>query len=513
MRHRYRDITNRLLTAAVILTSTILLCGCSGRSQSALLDRADSLLATHPDSALRILHAIDRSRLGHGAVAARYAILSSYARYSTGHDDVYDPDVEEALKYYVGRDSDPRLLGTAYFLSGRHKLNDGREFQAVTDLLSAEKYSMLSGDTILIYDVYKGLGDAFNLLGDHSGSSSYYNNGFSLVSNYDEERTEEMRLLSGVQHILLGQDYLGKEQLKMVADYAESHHNDALLSEARSLMVKYSDENRLTGHKDEYDPDANNHDNQIRFLYEYYQQQEDTHRLEGEKRTLVFTIILVSVALVAILVVILLRQRISEMRRDNREKIEALRELHDSLESERLTMASVRKRLEENERELTSMKENLPKSPDPQASNPTADDKDLSELRRRVAVLMKYQFRSIRQLTEAYYSNPGSVRTERDKIEKVIDSVKNNEDLHLSMELLADEESGGMMSAFRKDFPNLQEREYLLFLYLMMDFSPRAISIFQDVKIENVYNRKSSLKRKISSSSCKNKEDYLRMMG
>ncbi len=65
------------------------------------------------------------------------------------------------------------------------------------------------------------------------------------------------------------------------------------------------------------------------------------------------------------------------------------------------------------------------------------------------------------------------------------------------------------MARLRRDVPGLKERDYELYLYLLLDFSPRAISILQGIRTEAVYNRKSVLKRKITESGSESAQEYL----
>ena len=73
----------------------------------------------------------------------------------------------------------------------------------------------------------------------------------------------------------------------------------------------------------------------------------------------------------------------------------------------------------------------------------------------------------------------------------------------------ADKYTNGLFSKFKKDFPKCKDEEYRLFLFLMMGFSARSISLFLGEKIEVIYNRKSRLKAKIKNSDISRKMDYL----
>ena len=52
---------------------------CSGSRENEVFDTAESLMETHPDSALSILKGVDKSQLHSKAARARYALLMSMA--------------------------------------------------------------------------------------------------------------------------------------------------------------------------------------------------------------------------------------------------------------------------------------------------------------------------------------------------------------------------------------------------------------------------------------------------
>ena len=85
-------------------------------------------------------------------------------------------------------------------------------------------------------------------------------------------------------------------------------------------------------------------------------------------------------------------------------------------------------------------------------------------------------------------------------------SEKNNLD---EIEKFVDEKSGGLYTSFKKEFFDFSEDEYRLFLYLMLGFNSRTISVILGQKISAVYNRKSRLKGKIEKGNDQDKEKYL----
>ena len=95
------------------------------------------------------------------------------------------------------------------------------------------------------------------------------------------------------------------------------------------------------------------------------------------------------------------------------------------------------------------------------------------------------------------------------EVENIIQNFTNDSEYLDELARNVDKFSGGMWSSFREDFPKLKEADYRLFLYLVMGFSARSISLFLDEKIEVVYNRKSRLKARIQSSNASRKDEYL----
>ena len=56
---------------------------------------------------------------------------------------------------------------------------------------------------------------------------------------------------------------------------------------------------------------------------------------------------------------------------------------------------------------------------------------------------------------------------------------------------------GNLMADFRKDLPSMQEKDVKLFLFITLDFSGKSISVFLDIPIDRVYNRKNALKKRL----------------
>lgn len=126
--------------------------------------------------------------------------------------------------------------------------------------------------------------------------------------------------------------------------------------------------------------------------------------------------------------------------------------------------------------------------------------------------IFKQKYSIVDKLCAAYYESQG-VRLEKKRIvsevELIIKEFSNDTARLEELETYADNHTEGVCSSFRVDFPNLKDEDYRMFLYLLLGFSARSISLFFNEKIEVIYNRKSRLKSKIRNSSVAKKDIYL----
>lgn len=137
---------------------------------------------------------------------------------------------------------------------------------------------------------------------------------------------------------------------------------------------------------------------------------------------------------------------------------------------------------------------------------------DASAMQSSVNQLFEQKFKSIDELCNTYYVYQGS-QHERAKIYNnvisIISNLSKDRKTISELEAFVNTYKNNLMSDFRCEFPALKDEDYLLFLYIVVDFSSRAISILIGESLPVVYNRKSSLKRKIQQSASPMKERFL----
>lgn len=135
-----------------------------------------------------------------------------------------------------------------------------------------------------------------------------------------------------------------------------------------------------------------------------------------------------------------------------------------------------------------------------------------SAMQQSVNQLFEQKFKSIDELCNTYYIYQGS-KEERTKIYNnviaIISSLRTDKKTITELETFVNTYKNNLMADFRAEYPLLKDQDYLLFLYIVVDFSARAISILIGESLPVVYNRKSSLKRKIQQSQSPMKERFL----
>lgn len=90
------------LSMLMLLLLACCIASCSNHKQQETLNRAESLMEAHPDSALTLLRGIEKSELGSKEEQARYALLMSMALdknyIDTTSFDVLQPAIDYFLK-------------------------------------------------------------------------------------------------------------------------------------------------------------------------------------------------------------------------------------------------------------------------------------------------------------------------------------------------------------------------------------------------------------------------------
>lgn len=122
---------------------------CTHSRQQEALDRAESIMEAHPDSALSILNGIEKSELSSKAVRARYALLMSMALDKNYIDTTTFDVLQPAIDYYLKKGNADEKLRT-YYYKGVIFLNRGDRDQALNSFVKGTHISNQSNDSLAI---------------------------------------------------------------------------------------------------------------------------------------------------------------------------------------------------------------------------------------------------------------------------------------------------------------------------------------------------------------------------
>lgn len=135
------------------------------------------------------------------------------------------------------------------------------------------------------------------------------------------------------------------------------------------------------------------------------------------------------------------------------------------------------------------------------------------DAQKRIHNLLADRFDFLDNLCQILYEKNNSV-VARKQVSKEIDSLieqlsKDEKKLHELSEYI-DIHYDGIMTKLKADFPDMLDMDYRLFLYSILGFSNSAIAMFLgEEKITAVYARRKRLKNKIKAKCVKNGDEYI----
>lgn len=123
-----------------IIIAISLLVGCNKSSPKAVkaLNRAEAVMEEHPDSAFKILSALDTATLCSDADRALYALLYTQARDKNYHNDTSDVLINRAVNYYR-KNNDAQYTMLAHYYKGRIHENAQDYGEALYQLMRGYK--------------------------------------------------------------------------------------------------------------------------------------------------------------------------------------------------------------------------------------------------------------------------------------------------------------------------------------------------------------------------------------
>lgn len=150
-----------LISLAAALMVMIMPSGCRHKTAAwNEMDIAENLIETQPDTALSILSAIDKSRLGDKEERARYALLMSMALDKNYIDTTSFAVLQPAIDYYLKHGTPDEKLRTLYYQACiyRNRGDDGNTMASCIEALNLEGVT----DTLVLARTLVGQGALYD---------------------------------------------------------------------------------------------------------------------------------------------------------------------------------------------------------------------------------------------------------------------------------------------------------------------------------------------------------------
>lgn len=140
----------RILSYCVLILIAVYgLYSCADHRHNDIFDRAESMMESHPDSALALLESIDRDKIGNKKDKARYALLMSMALDKNFVDTTSFDVLQPAIDYYLsGKDTKEKLR--TYYYKGVIHLNRGEKDSAWQSIYRGLELLPASKDSLYI---------------------------------------------------------------------------------------------------------------------------------------------------------------------------------------------------------------------------------------------------------------------------------------------------------------------------------------------------------------------------
>ena len=135
-------------------------------------------------------------------------------------------------------------------------------------------------------------------------------------------------------------------------------------------------------------------------------------------------------------------------------------------------------------------------------------------LKRKYVELYKEKFESLRQLCDNYLLYQDRTDAEKKMYSRVvamINEIRGDKNCIGELESILDKDLDGLMTALRSEI-KAKDVDYSIYAYSIIGFDATTISNLLDLSVNQVYIRKSRIKRQIENSDSENKTRFLEML-
>ena len=240
------------------------------------------------------------------------------------------------------------------------------------------------------------------------------------------------------------------------------------------------------------------HRNFAKIIKDYYDNRLNsaTEELKSEKSLKLLWVILSLIILLISVALLLYRDRLLKQKMSR--YIDMAQSLKATLYEKSNTISQLESIQKDNQQQMVRLS--------------ASQNRAKYDARQSIQRILSSKFDILDQLCVTYYETQGKTYEKKriyEKVIELIDGIRNDSDIARNLENAVNESMDRLIQRFRDDFPALNESDVQLFTLYVLGFSPRAISIMQGISINNVYTRKSNLKKSIEKSMVENAEEYL----
>lgn len=544
------------LITILIVTLAAISCGKIKEAHSALND-IETFINERPDSALTVLDSFDTSLLENKSVWAYHSLLNAQAKDKCFIDETNDSLMILVVDYYQKR-KDHNKLFLAYYYLGRIQYNAQNFSASMISYTKAEMivneieddfskgllYAQLGRIHYKYYDYNRSIESYEKALThyERAGKLSHmYFTKLDVGQIYQEERkyVKAERLFKEVMtwsydtknywlcEVVVGNLitlYDETNQIERSIKLNNSKYGDVNPNSIYTLRTQcieaalQGNEDSLNLHKKHiWEASKSIKDTLNNYYYEYsiakhqrkYAEALAAHEkiqiiqdsiltgsmkypllsikndfLESEyinmglqvrEQQIVITAIVIICSVIGILSTVIIRHRITVKNLEIARYVEIAEDLEITLKKKQEEMVSISSKAEEISKELH----------------------DNGEF---IARMFSKQYELLNKLTSRYYETHGC---NKDKeaiykyVSKEIERLSSDKQSIHQLEDMVNHYKGNIMITIREVLPNLSEMEYRLLCYLCVGFSAKAISIFTGDSTNNIYVKKSRIKREI----------------
>ena len=551
-----------------LLLVMLLSASCSNSHTTLSLDRAEEMLLSSPDSARTILGSIVKDELYSKSDKMKHTLLKAVADDAAGLGMPKDSVLYIVSEYYSNKEDDYHFL-SLYCMGRSHQLA-GHSTKAILEYTQAEQYINNVSQPEYIALLYSNMASLFTESFDYQRALQLYNNAhtyFKLSGLKDYEHATiiktahtliELKRYDEAEELLLEElqwgcdnndkevsqncienllklysrtSYYSKSEWLLGSEYAKEYdtthivnltlayiyatgsdmkssnrhmrqawQQSATINDTLATLTQMYDISRMRGDNENALYILENiyyiHDTIMRSVLrqplltsqrDYYQSQVQISEYKLASTERMAAVIVIITILLLCLAMLVMQKRIAQKNAQIERYAEVADEMSRSLFAKKAEVDDISSRL-------------------------STHNARIAEMDKQVAVLFKKQFELLNELSSTFYETHG-IKKDKEAIykhvrENIESFMKNKREIE-HLENIVDNYRGGIIGKLREEFPQFGEHDIRFIVFICAGFSPKAISIFMEESVGNIYTKKSRIKSIISRSDSTHKELFI----